>query len=77
MNVNVGNIERIIRTVVSIGIITAISLTQVSPWLALVATYPFFTALFQWDPFYALIQAISYRQDTSRLRSNATHRVSA
>lgn len=78
MNVNIGNIEAAIRTIVALGVIAMVQLfAQMPPWLALAATYPFFTALFKWDPAYALINALSFRQDRHAPRSGAAHGVSA
>jgi len=62
MNTNVKTSEQVIRPIVSIIIATAVLLMpQLPPWLALVAIYPFFTALIGWDPFYAAFNALRHK----------------
>lgn len=78
MNTNIGSFERVIRPIVAIGIITMVMvLAQIPPWLALLATYPFFTALLSWDPIYALINTVLRKQQRQVLHHNTPQGVSA
>jgi len=62
MNTNVNISEQLIRPALSIMIAVAVLLMpQLPPWLALVAIYPFFTALIGWDPFYAIFNALRHK----------------
>ena len=72
MIANIKTSERVVRSVFSIIIPIAVLLSpDLPPWLALVAIYPFFTALTEWDPFYAAFNALR------RLPTNAIqHHVS-
>ena len=66
MSTNVKPSEQVIRPIFSILIAVAVLLLpQLPPWLALVAIYPFFTALIGWDPFYAAISALRQGLHTS------------
>lgn len=77
MNTNVKTHEQIIRPIFSLLIAVAVlSLPQLPPWLALVAIYPFFTALIGWDPFYAAFNALSRKSPTSGLTQPVSHGVS-
>ena len=63
MNTNVKTPEQVIRPIFSIVIAVAVLLLpQLPPWLALVAIYPFFTALIGWDPFYAVFNTLRQKQ---------------
>ena len=58
-NSKIGKFEQITRFIlgaVLIGIVMQIPNAPV--WLALVATYPIFTAIIAWDPFYAVFEAL-------------------
>jgi hypothetical protein len=77
MNTNVKTAEQVIRPIFSIIIAVAVlQLPQLPPWLALVAIYPFFTALIGWDPFYAVFNAISHRQAGHGIPHRVSHGVS-
>ena len=70
---NVNTHEQIIRPIISILIAVAVlRLPQIPPWVALLALYPFFTALIGWDPLYAVFNALRSKQDTHVV----THHVS-
>ena len=59
MNTNVSTYEGVSRLLFAIIIDAAvILLAQLPPWFALVSIYLFFTALIQWDPFYALFNSL-------------------
>ena len=78
MNTNVKTSEQVIRPIFSLIITTAVLLLpQLPPWLALVATYPFFTALIGWDPFYAIFHFLRNRQQTQGISNRVSHGVSA
>jgi hypothetical protein len=75
MNSNVKTSEQVIRPIVSIIIATAVLLMpQLPPWLALVAFYPFFTALIGWDPFYAVFNALRHKLSPG-ISHNVSHGV--
>ena len=77
MNANINTSEQVIRPIVSIIIAVAVLLMpQLPPWLALVALYPFFTALIGWDPFYAVFNALRNRQPSRGIPQRASHGVS-
>lgn len=77
MNTNVKTPEQIIRPIFSIVIAVAVLLLpQLPPWLALVAIYPFFTALIGWDPFYAAFSAMRNRQQPGGIPHRVSHGVS-
>ena len=77
MNTNVKTHEQVIRPIFSLLIAVAVlSLPQLPPWLALVAIYPFFTALIGWDPFYAAFDALRHKQQASTLSPHVSHGVS-
>ena len=64
MNTNVSTYEGISRLLFAIVIDAAVVLlAQLPPWFALVSIYLFFTALIQWDPFYALSNALLQGHD--------------
>ncbi|MEJ2567135.1 MAG: DUF2892 domain-containing protein [Gammaproteobacteria bacterium] len=76
MNTNVKTHEQVIRSIFSLLIAVAVlSLPQLPPWLALVAIYPFFTALIGWDPFYAAFNALRRKPQTSVLPHRVSHGV--
>ena len=58
--VNVSRPEAARRYLISIAIIGAVLLSPntVPSWLALVACYPAFTAMIQWDPINTLSQSV-------------------
>lgn len=60
IDVNVSRPEAASRYLVSIAMIGAVLLSPntVPSWLALVACYPAFTAMIQWDPINALFQSV-------------------
>lgn len=79
---NIGKPERIIRAVVGAAMIEIVLLYPNAPmgWLTLlpmVALYPAFTAIFGWDPFYALIRQSRIRSAGEaaipHLRNNPSH----
>ena len=75
MITNVKTSEQVIRPIVSIIIATAVLLMpELPPWLALVAIYPFFTALIGWDPFYAAFNALRHRASHG-ISHNVSHGV--
>jgi hypothetical protein len=54
--------EQVIRYAVGTLLIVLSVLTlQIPIWFACVANYPIFTAMVQWDPFYALFDAARRR----------------
>ena len=55
---NIGLPESTARFVVGMILIVAVYQPGVSPLVALVALYPVFTAMMQWDPAYALLAAL-------------------
>ena len=66
MQGNIGFNERLIRYVVgALLIVLSVLMMQIPLWFACVANYPIFTAMVQWDPFYALFDLVR-RQFTSR-----------
>jgi Inner membrane protein YgaP-like, transmembrane domain len=76
MNTNVNTPEQVIRPIFSLMIAAAVLLLpQLPPWLALVAIYPFFTALIGWDPFYAVFNALRRRQQTHGISRRVSHGV--
>lgn len=78
MNANVNTSEKVIRPIFSIVIAVAVLwLPQLPPWLALVAIYPFFTALIGWDPFYAVLSLIRRGQQINRVPHRVSHGVSS
>ena len=77
MNTNVKTPEQVIRPIFSIIIAVAVLLLpQLPPWLALVAIYPFFTALIGWDPFYAFFNVLRHRQQVHGIPHRVSHGVS-
>jgi hypothetical protein len=60
LKANVSRPEAISRYLLSAGLIAAVfaSPATVPAWVALVACYPAFTALLQWDPVNAMGQGI-------------------
>jgi len=75
MITNVKTTEQVIRPIFSIIIATAVLLLpELPPWLALVALYPFFTALIGWDPFYAAFNALRHRPSHG-ISHNVSHGV--
>ena len=77
MSTNVKTSEQVIRPIFSILIAVAVLLLpQLPPWLALVAIYPFFTALIGWDPFYAVFNALRDRQQANNIPHRVSHGVS-
>ena len=78
MNTNVKTSEQVIRPIVSLMIAVAVLLLpQLPPWLALVAIYPFFTALIGWDPFYAAFNILRDRKQSHGISTRVSHGVSA
>jgi len=63
LKVNVSRSEAIKRYLISAALIGAVfaSPATVPSWIALVACYPAFTALIQWDPVNAMCQGIVNR----------------
>jgi len=56
-NINVSRSEALRRYVLGAGLIGAVLVSSSVPaWIALLACYPIFTAMIQWDPFNALMQ---------------------
>jgi hypothetical protein len=70
MSTNLGINEQVVRSLVGIGIPTAVlSLSQIPAWIALFTMYPFFTAILRWDPFYALyLAAMRHKGHTGMTR---------
>ena len=59
MNTNISAYEGASRLLSAIIIDAAVMLlAQLPPWFALASIYLFFTALIQWDPFYALFNIL-------------------
>jgi len=58
---NFSSIERSLRFLVSLNLIAAVVLLVLPSWVALIAVYPFTTALIAWDPMYAVIQSLQFR----------------
>ena len=58
--INVSHHEAIRRYLISAALIGAVLLSPatVPSWIALVACYPAFTALIQWDPINAMCQGV-------------------
>ena len=54
--INVSRSEALRRYVLGAGLIGAVLTTAVPAWVALLACYPIFTAMVQWDPLNALMQ---------------------
>jgi hypothetical protein len=78
MNTNITTSEQVIRPIFSLMIATAVLLMpQLPPWVALVAIYPFFTAMIGWDPFYAVFNILRNRQPTHGISTRVSHGVSA
>ena len=78
MNTNIKTSEQVIRPIFSLMIATAVLLLpQLPPWLALVAIYPFFTALIGWDPFYAVFNILRDRKQSHGISTQVSHGVSA
>jgi hypothetical protein len=56
-DINVSRSEALRRYVLGAGLIGAVlASASVPAWVALLACYPIFTAMIQWDPFNALMQ---------------------
>jgi hypothetical protein len=54
MTFNLSTFDQIARFTSGMAIIIAVlALEQAPVWLALIATYPVFTAILKWDPIYA------------------------
>lgn len=78
MNINIVNIERIVRCVIATALaLLVVEIESVAPWLALIATYPFFTGLLGWDPVYALFNSFRNRQLRSNVAAGTAYEVSA
>ena len=78
MNTNIKTSEQVIRPIFSLMIAAAVLLLpQLPPWLALVAIYPFFTALIGWDPFYAVFNILRDRKQSHGISTQVSHGVSA
>jgi len=62
MSENISLYECILRYVLG-AVLTVLSVItlQIPVWVAIIATYPIFTALVQWDPLYALFEVIRNR----------------
>ena len=57
---NLGRSEALRRLVLGMGMIGAVLATPAIPsWIALVACYPIFTAIMQWDPANALFEKVA------------------
>lgn len=67
IDVNVSRPEAATRYLISFVMIGAVLLSPntVPSWLALVACYPAFTAMIQWDPINALFQSVIRRSSKS------------
>ena len=58
-SINVSRSEAIRRYVIGAGLIGAVLASAAVPsWIALLACYPIFTAMIQWDPANALSQQL-------------------
>jgi hypothetical protein len=78
MNTNVSTNEGVSRLILAIVIDAAVLLlAQMPPWIAMVSIYFFFTALIQWDPFYALFNALRQKHDVDVMPHGTSHGVSA
>ena len=74
MNSNVGTYEAVSRLILAIVIDAAVLLlAAMPPWIAITAIYFFFTALIQWDPFYALFDALRMRHDVNVMPRDTPH----
>lgn len=58
MHGQIGTSEWILRCGVGGLLLAHTLMIQTMPWLAIVATYPVFTAMWRWDPLYALFQRV-------------------
>lgn len=57
---NLGRSEALRRLVLGMGLIGAVLASPAIPsWIALVACYPVFTAIMQWDPANVLFQKVA------------------
>ena len=57
---NLGRSEALRRLVLGMGMIGAVvTMPTIPPWVALVACYPVFTAIMQWDPANALFEKVA------------------
>jgi hypothetical protein len=57
--INVNRSEAARRYLLGTGLIGAVLLSPAVPsWIALIACYPIFTAMFQWDPVNALLHPV-------------------
>jgi hypothetical protein len=58
-NINLSRSEAMRRHILGIGLISAVLLSPAIPsWIALLACYPLFTAIMQWDPIDALLKNV-------------------
>jgi hypothetical protein len=57
-SINVSRSEALRRYVLGAGLIGAVLATAVPAWVALLACYPIFTAMIQWDPMNALMEKV-------------------
>jgi hypothetical protein len=65
-SVNVSRPEAMRRYLLGSALIGAVLLSPAVPsWIALFACYPIFTAMMQWDPSNALLQAVVNRSSKS------------
>ena len=51
-------IERGLRLLIAFSLVSLVLFQELPSWSALIAVYPFTTALVAWDPVYAVIQSI-------------------
>lgn len=70
---NVKPLERLARLVIGSLLVASIFNPGVTAyWLALLAVYPFITAIMAWDPLYALMDQIKLHSPTkSRMATHA------
>ncbi|MBI5450125.1 MAG: DUF2892 domain-containing protein [Gammaproteobacteria bacterium] len=77
MTNNLSAFDQTVRLISGAVIIGAVlAQPQLPAWLALLATYPVFTALINWDPFYALIKALKGDFDDTTMLPNGASKAS-
>jgi len=78
MTNNLSIFNRTIRLITGFSIIGAVlSLEQMPTWLILLSIYPIFTAIINWDPFYAIYKMLNVQSKTTPILPRGTRSVSA
>ena len=78
MTNNLSILNRTLRLVTGFSIIVAVlSLGQMPTWLLLLSTYPIFTAIINWDPFYAIYKMLNAHSNNTPMLPRGTRSASA